>query len=168
MNVSSLLRELILHACKIPRLHKQTPKHRRIIGIIVDQLQAVHAIPLQLPQPCDPRAIRVTQALLADPGKTWTLEDLSEECGASRRTIERLFIAETKMKFSEWRQQFRLLHAMRLLAAGEKVTGAALEAGYASPSAFIAMFKRQLGQTPGRYFETRGPLLPKSAADYAD
>jgi AraC-like DNA-binding protein len=162
LNVSALLRELILHACKFPRLNKQTPAHRRIIEIIVDQLQAAHAIPLQLPHPTDPRAIRVVKLLLAHPGKTWTLENLCEDCGASRRTIERLFIAETKMKFSQWRQQLRLLHAMKLLAGGEKVTGAAWEAGYASPSAFIAMFRRQLGQTPGRYFDVQDLFRAKS------
>ena len=37
---------------------------------------------------------------------------------------------------------------MRLLAAGRPVTAVALEVGYESPSAFIAMFKRTLGTTP--------------------
>jgi len=51
--------------------------------------------------------------------------------------VERLFISETKMTFGRWCQQFRLLHSTQLLASGEKVTAAALEAGYSSPSAFI-------------------------------
>ena len=33
-----------------------------------------------------------------------------------------------------------------------KVTGVALDLGYDGPGAFIAMFKRGLGATPGRYF----------------
>jgi AraC-like DNA-binding protein len=152
MNVSVLLRELILHACKFPRLQKKIPVRRRIIEIIVDQLQAANSVPLQLPHPNDLRALRVAKALLADPGEGRTLATLCEDCGASKRTIERLFLAQTKMTFSQWRQQLRLLHAMQLLASGEKVTGVALDAGYASPSAFIAMFRRQLGQTPKRYF----------------
>ena len=57
------------------------------------------------------------------------------------------------MTFRKWRQQLRLLHAMQRLAAGEKVTAAALDAGYNSPSAFIAMFRKQLGTTPTRYME---------------
>lgn len=154
INVSSLLRELILHACKFPNLNKKITVQRRIIEIIVDQLEAAPSIPLQLPHPTDSRAIRVVHELLADPGKQRTLETLCEDCGASKRTIERLFIAETKMTFSQWRQQLRLLHAMQLLASGGKVTGVALDAGYGSASAFIAMFRRQLGQTPGRYFKT--------------
>jgi AraC-like DNA-binding protein/quercetin dioxygenase-like cupin family protein len=152
MNVSPLLRELILHACKFPKLKKQEPAHRRVIEMILDQLEAIHSIPLQLPHPSDPRAMRIVQALLVEPGKQKTLAALCADCGASKRTIERLFIAETKMTFSQWRRQLRLLHAMQLLASGEKVTGAAWDAGYRSTSAFIVMFRRQLGQTPTRYF----------------
>jgi AraC-like DNA-binding protein len=155
MNVSSLLRELILHASKFPRLNKKTPILRGMIEVIVDQLEAAHSIPLQLPRPTDSRAMRVVQVLLADPGKQRTLEALCEDCGASKRTIERLFLAETGMTFSKWRQQLRLLHAMQLLASGAKVTGAALEAGYSSASAFISMFRKQLGTTPTRYFELK-------------
>jgi AraC-like DNA-binding protein len=77
---------------------------------------------------------------------------LSKQCGASKRTIQRIFLEETKMTFGKWRQQLRLLHAMQLLASGEKVTVAALDAGYTSPSAFISMFRKQLGSTPARYF----------------
>ena len=152
MNVSPLLRELILHACKFPKLKKREPAHRRVIEMILDQLEAIHSIPLQLPHPLDPRAMRIVQALLAEPGTQKTLAALCADCGASKRTIERLFIAETKMTFSQWRRQLRLLHAMQLLASGEKVTGAAWDAGYRSTSAFIVMFRRQLGQTPTRYF----------------
>src|SRR3979490_232422 len=55
MNVSSLLRELILHACKFKRLNKGASAERRIIEIIVDQLKAVDSVPLQLPHPTDSR-----------------------------------------------------------------------------------------------------------------
>src|SRR6266446_3813441 len=68
MNVTALLRELILHACKFKRLSKKASAERRIIEMIVDQLKAVDSIPLQLPHPTDSRAMRVVKALLADPG----------------------------------------------------------------------------------------------------
>ncbi|HVN07390.1 MAG TPA: helix-turn-helix transcriptional regulator [Patescibacteria group bacterium] len=152
IHVSPLLKELILHACTFSRLNRRIPAHRRIMEILADQLQAASAVPLQLPSPTDPRALRVSRALLADPAAQSPLQRLSHGCGASKRTIQRVFLEETKMTFREWRQQLRLLHALKLLAAGEKVTAVALDAGYSSPSAFISMFKRQLGSTPNRYF----------------
>src|ERR1700675_4935190 len=153
MNVSSLLRELILHACKFKRLNKGASAERRIIEIIVDQLQAVDSIPLQLPHPTDSRARRVVTPLLAAPAHQRDVESLCKDCGASKRTIQRVFLEEAKMNFGKWRQQLRLLHGLQLLASGEKVTAAALEAGYSSPSAVISMFRKQLGTTPMRYLE---------------
>src|SRR5580704_3329284 len=153
MNVSSLLRELILHACTFPKLRKEDPAQKRIVEIIVEQLKAVESIPLQLPHPADSRATRVVKTLFANPGDQRTLEKLCADCGASKRTIQRLFLEETKMTFNKWRQQLRLLHAMQRLAAGDKVTSAALEAGYNSTSAFISMFRKQLGTTPTRYLQ---------------
>jgi AraC-like DNA-binding protein len=47
------------------------------------------------------------------------------------------------------------VHCERL-ASGEKLTTAALDAGYNSTSAFISMFRKQLGKTPARYLEA-GP-----------
>jgi AraC-like DNA-binding protein len=108
--------------------------------------------PLHLPQPRDPRLRAVTGALLRDPGDARSLTAWSRHAGASARTLARGFLRETGMGFGAWRQQARLLRALELLAEGEPVTRVALELGYAGPSAFIAMFRRALGATPGRYF----------------
>lgn len=154
MNVSGLLKELILHACKFSRLHQKTATERRIVELLLDQLKEVESVPLQLPRPMDARAKRVMEVLFANPGDQRTLEKLCRDCGASKRTVQRLFLEETKMTFAKWRQQLRLLHGMELLASGEKVTATALEAGYASTSAFISMFRKQLGTTPTRYLKS--------------
>ena len=60
-------------------------------------------------------------------------------------------IAETGFSFNEWRQRIRLLRALELLAAGKPVTAIALDLGYDNVSAFIALFRRMFGTTPGRY-----------------
>ncbi len=56
------------------------------------------------------------------------------------------------MSFDKWRCQLRLMPALQFLASGHKVTTAAIDAGYDSPSAFIAMFKKHFGATPSQYF----------------
>ncbi len=151
VNVPPLLRELVLEAVQRGLLHKGIPTEARLIGVILDQLQALPAAPLQLPMPNDARALKVAELLKANPAEARTLEQLAKHAAASPRTIERLFRSETNMGFGKWRQRLRLLHALRLLAAGEQVTNVALESGYESTSAFISMFRRELGSTPSRY-----------------
>jgi AraC-like DNA-binding protein len=152
VNISPLLRELILNACQAAMLKKTVPRERHLIDMILDQLETVRMVPLQLGNPTDTRAKRVAEALLADPGDRRSLNEICKTAGASKRTIERLFREELGMTLGKWRQQLRLMEAMRLLAEGAKVTQAALEAGYNTPSAFIAMFGKTLGTTPAAYF----------------
>jgi AraC-like DNA-binding protein/quercetin dioxygenase-like cupin family protein len=156
VNVSPLLRELILHACGFHALKKGAPRQRHLIDLITDQLEVIQMVPLQLPHLSDQRARHVAEILLADPTNTQKLSQLCRGSGASKRTVERLFQDEVGMTFGKWRQQLRLMHAVRLLAEGAKVTHAALEAGYSTPSAFICMFKRVLGFTPALYFKAGG------------
>ncbi|MFZ0816819.1 MAG: helix-turn-helix transcriptional regulator [Candidatus Sulfotelmatobacter sp.] len=154
VNVSPLLKELVLHACAHATLKKTARRQRHLIDMIIDQLQAIPTVPLQLPSPSDPRALRVAQALSSDPADRRRLRDICKHAGASKRTIERLFQQDVGMTVGKWRQQLRLMQAMRLLAEGSKVTHAALESGYSTPSAFISMFKKTLGTTPKLYFKT--------------
>jgi len=153
VNVSSLLQELILHACQFPRMNRKSKLHTHLIDLILDQLDAVQSIPLQLPTPVDSRGQRVAEILQEDSGETRSLAAACRHAGASKRTIERIFERETNLSLGKWRQQLRLLRSLQLLAAGEKITNVALEAGYSTPSAFIAMFRKALGTTPRRYFE---------------
>ncbi|MFZ0861447.1 MAG: helix-turn-helix transcriptional regulator [Candidatus Sulfotelmatobacter sp.] len=155
VNVSTLLQALLLHACTYPKLSRRTKIHAHLIDVLVDQLETVEAIPLQLPNPSDARAVRVAEFLQHNPADTNSLEAACKQAGASKRTIERIFQEETRLSLGKWRQQLRLLRSLQLLAAGAKITYAALEAGYNTPSAFIAMFRKTLGTTPRRYFENR-------------
>ncbi|MBS2075231.1 helix-turn-helix domain-containing protein, partial [Klebsiella pneumoniae] len=79
--------------------------------------------------------------------------------GLSARTLRRTFLAETGSSFAQWRQQARLTHALERLAQGEPVALVADALGYASPSNFIAMFRRAYGDSPAHYFASRKPAL---------
>jgi AraC-like DNA-binding protein/quercetin dioxygenase-like cupin family protein len=152
VNVSALLRELILRGCALRELTRKVLQQRHLIEIILDQLNAIQMVPLQLPNVSDARAWRITQILHDDPSDSRPLSELCRLGGASKRTVERLFQQDAGMTFGKWRQQLRLVRAMQLLAEGSKVTHAALEAGYSTPSAFISMFRKTLGTTPASYF----------------
>ena len=53
------------------------------------------------------------------------------------------------MTIGQWRGRLRLVRAVEQLAAGQPVTAVAGALGYATPSAFTAMFRAQLGEPPG-------------------
>jgi AraC-like DNA-binding protein len=159
VNVSPLLKELILHACTFSSLKKTVRRQDHIIELIIDQLEAIQTVPLLLPHLSDARAIRVADVLLSDPSESRTLEQLCAKSGASKRTVERLFQEEAGVTFGKWRQQLRLMHALRVLAEGAKVTRAALESGYSTPSAFISAFRKTLGTTPALYFKTAATVM---------
>jgi len=152
VNVSPLLQQLIVHLCTVGKLNRRSKTQAHLIDVLIDQLEMVKTVPLQLPSLSDVRAARVAAALQRN-GTQASLEYVCRQAGASKRTIERLFQQETKLSLGKWRQQLRLLRSLELLASGEKISSAALEAGYSMPSAFIAMFRKALGTTPRRYFE---------------
>ncbi len=154
VGVPPLLRELILHTLRISPLDLTQPAQERLVGVLLDQLAdtSAGAAPLQLPLPADPRARRCADSLLSDPADGADVGTLARRAGAGRRTLERLFLAETGLSVGRWRERVRLVSALRLLAAGEPVTRVAHAVGYATPSAFGAMFVRETGTSPGRYF----------------
>lgn len=107
--------------------------------------------PLHLPMARDPRVMRVIEALLADPGNKHNLGWWAEKTGASERNLARLFIAETGLTFGTWRQRLLLQEAIKRLDQGQPVTTIAFDLGYRSLSAFIEMFRKALGTSPGQY-----------------
>jgi AraC-like DNA-binding protein len=76
---------------------------------------------------------------------------LGKEIGASERTLARLCRADLGMSFPQWRTQLRLHHALVLLADDTPVTVVAHRCGWSSASAFIDVFRRAFGHTPGTY-----------------
>jgi AraC-like DNA-binding protein len=152
VNIAPFLREMIRYIVRLGFLDKNDPPRARLIGVLVDQLSALPTIPLQLPWPSDERARRAADWLQAHPDDPGVIKQVAKRVALSVRTMERLFQRETGLTFGKWRQQLRLLHGLRHLAAGRPVTAVAFDVGYESASAFIAMFKRTLGVTPHRYF----------------
>ncbi len=146
--ISPLLREIILRFAAGPRAADVV----HLGALLISEIDQVHVLPLALAEPRDARLRRLTQAILADPAERRTLADWAIEVGASPRTLIRRFQAETGLSFRQWRRQARLIAALERLAQGEPVTRVAFAVGYDSPSAFIEMFKAQLGTTPGLYF----------------
>jgi AraC-like DNA-binding protein len=103
----------------------------------------------------------IAATLDRDPADATSVDAWAHRLGLSTRHLARLFKQDTGVTFSTWRALHQIKHALVLLAAGLQVTRVAMDLGYSSTSAFIEMFKRHTGRTPGAWptalLETRGP-----------
>lgn len=147
--VGPLLRELIIAYTQTP--DDDSPERTRLRAVLLDQLRASPQEPLHLPTPTTPLLRALCEILLADPADPRTLAELGREVGASDRTLSRLFRSDLGMTFPQWRTQLRLQRALILLAEKEQVTAVAHRCGWSSASAFIDVFRRTFGHTPGAH-----------------
>ena len=154
--VGPLLRELIV---AYTRDNDDTPERTRLRAVLLDQLRASPQQPLHVPTPTVPLLRAVCAILQADPGDTRTLAELGRAVGASDRSLSRLFRKDLGMTFPQWRTQLRLHRALVLLAEGTPVTTVAHQCGWSSASAFIDVFRRSFGHTPGASSRLDSPEL---------
>ena len=184
MVVSALMRELI-HALDAPVISPQTAppappqippltalltaprisplqhlREQMITPLLLNEI--THAtiqalgVPMPNPQSGDKRLRALCEAVLRTPAERATLAEWAVDIGASERTVARLFRTELGTSFQQWRQQAVLAHALPLLARGTPVSHVAALSGYASDSAFSAMFKAAMGQPPSQFMDTNG------------
>lgn len=157
VQVSELLRALILRAVGVPPTYDRHGRDGRVMQMILDEIEASRTLALHLPTPRHERLAQLCALIARDPKSNETLEQLTKRVGMSKRTAERLFVRETDMTFNRWRQQARLIIALTELAAGHPVKQVAFRSGYSSQSAFTSMFKATFGTTPRRYFLEHHP-----------
>lgn len=156
LQVTPLMRALILRAMTLPRVYDEAGPQGRLLAVLLDELAALPPAPLHLPLPGDSRARAVADALQAAPDDRRSLAGWAVALGVGERTLARLFLRETGLSFGAWRRRARIMHALTALTGGAAVTTVAFDCGYDSVSAFIAAFRRELGASPGRYVAAAG------------
>jgi AraC-like DNA-binding protein len=149
--VSSLLRELIQAMDTATRRAAEPSRDRLLTQLVLDELAHADTQPLGVPLPRDKRLRALCEAVLNAPGERATLAQWAADTGASERTVARLFREELGTTYQQWRQQAVLAHALPLLARGVPIGQVAAATGYASDSAFSAMFKAAMGHPPTRW-----------------
>lgn len=152
IEVSELLRALILAAMEEPVDYDSGSRGEAIAQLLLHELRGVAVVPLHLPLPQDARLQAICRRVQESLSDDIDIETLARDAGMSSRSLARLFQRETGMGFLAWRQQARLAEALAQLSTGKPVALVASDLGYASPAAFTAMFRRSLGTTPGKYF----------------
>lgn len=156
VGVNDLFRAVIKRAASWPINLDGTgpepePEKERIFAVLLDELRRAPVESFYLPMPSDRRLRRVAMAMFERPDDTRGIDEWASWAGMSTRTLTRLFRQETQCSVAQWRQQARLTRALERLATGEAVSIVADALGYATPSAFVAMFRKAFGDSPGRY-----------------
>lgn len=158
--VSPLLRELVGALDGLPQARSPSPREQWLTQLVIDELARAHTqalgVPLPHPEQGDKRLRALCAAVLREPSRQATLATWATEVGASERTMARLFREELGLGYQQWRQQALLAHALPLLARGLPIGQVAALSGYASDSAFSAMFKAAMGQPPSRFQRASG------------
>ncbi|MDP2264267.1 MAG: helix-turn-helix transcriptional regulator [Hydrogenophaga sp.] len=149
--VSPLLRELI-RAMDQPHLQHDAAVQQALSTLVIAEMDLAAVQPLGVPMPSashgDRRLRALCEAVLNNPAQHATLSGWATHSGASERTLARLFRCELGTGFQRWRQQVVLAHALPMLAQGVSVGRVAQASGYTSESAFSAMFRQAMGQSP--------------------
>jgi len=151
MAMTPLLSALISETMPENATDRASDHNHALYDLLRHELVAAPDVPLSIIMPQDSRIRRFAEQALGDPGNVESVDSWLAKAPASRKTIERLFAAETGMPPSRWLRHARVLHAISRLAAGEKVSSVALDMGYASSSAFGYMFRRTLGRSPSEF-----------------
>lgn len=126
----------------------------RLLAVLLDELAAARGERFHLPLPGDRRLQKIVERVLKQPSLHISVDFWCAEVGMSPRTLSRLFQQDVGMPFSKWRQLLHVQIALRDLECGATVGMVAHDLGYESASAFITMFKRNTGQTPGALQQT--------------
>ena len=155
MAVNPLLREIIERMAFWPWDKPEREQHRTL-ALFMEELAQAPQESWQLPLPSDPRLAAWLGEITGGDTLPARLNRLAERVGASDKTIGRIFMRDTGMSYQAWRQQWRLLRAMELLAEAVPISRVAAQLEFSSDSAFIGFFKQHTGQTPLRHLNSLG------------
>jgi len=121
-----------------------------ILAVCLDELHGAQREHPLLRMPEDRRLRGLSTRELMPP-----LHQLARDSGASEKTISRIFRRETGLSYQQWRQQWRLLRAIELMAEAHSLSDVASLLAFSGDSAFATFFKNMTGSTPRAYMEAR-------------
>ena len=94
---------------------------------------------------------RAKLALMADPGRRWTLSAIGKEVGCSPVYLTQLFQQVEGMPLYRYQLRLRLAKAMADLENHDDLTTLALDLGFSSHSHFSTMFRATYGDNPSAF-----------------
>lgn len=145
--VTPLFTELVLHLTS-QDMPDEARNHAEQVAIhLLEPVTASTRITVPTVEP----VARIVHELLDDPGDERTLAQWARHVGLSPSTLGRVFRSASGQPFGRWRLHLRMNVAMARLSEGARVSDVADAVGYTSTSAFVAVFRRETGLTPGAF-----------------
>ncbi|HYC47837.1 MAG TPA: helix-turn-helix transcriptional regulator [Burkholderiales bacterium] len=161
LEVTPLLRELVVRAAALPVEYDEAGDDGLLMQLLMAEMRRVPRCALDLPlaESIDLRGLceQILDELAAGRPRAGSATAVAAGgvLNVSSKTLYRRFLRETGISFARWKQQARLLEAIRKLADGVSVTTVAMDLGYDSASAFSTMFRRSLGVSPRVFLSER-------------
>lgn len=151
---SVFLRALMTESKTISTSYLWESTDGRLLRLIKDKIVDSPSLDIFLPYPSDERLTNITARILKHPSLKSDLVSWGKFVSASPRTLSRVFKKETGITYSEWRQRLNIQIAIKHLSLGDSISEIATLLGYESSSAFIYMFKKQMGVSPNQFLKT--------------
>ncbi|MHB8637192.1 MAG: AraC family transcriptional regulator [Fimbriimonadaceae bacterium] len=151
IHVRPLLRELIVETCRVGPLLATDPDHACLVALLRNEVSSAPSAPVGLVIPNGEIAAQAARLVVHAPAQYGNVPTLLAAIGCSRRTLERRFREETGMSLGRWIQEARLILSVQFLASRPTLLDVAIEAGYASASAYGYAFRRHFGVAPAEW-----------------
>ncbi|OZI77654.1 AraC family transcriptional regulator [Bordetella genomosp. 12] len=160
LEVSPLLRQLLLEAVDMPLLYDAAGRDGALVALLLHEVARAPSLPLHIPLPQDDARLHAAcLAFMRAPRIDERPAAWAQRLNLSERTLLRRFRRATGMSFAQWRQRACLGQALAELARGAGVTTVALDLGYDSPAAFSTMVRRALGRPPSSLARGARPFV---------
>lgn len=105
----------------------------------------------------DPRLVRGLYAMLEDPARQWSVEELANTCHLSRATFARHFVKIAGMTPGDMLVRIRMAKAAHWLSRDTRSVAIIADiVGYQSEAAFSRAFSRFHGKSPGSFRREKG------------
>jgi AraC-like DNA-binding protein len=156
LSTTPLLRELVIRSAEWPMRYEEGGMASRMMELLLDEMALARPGQVHLPLPADRRLRKLVEWIMASPSDPGSIDSWAQRMDVSPRTLSRLVTRETGMSFGRWRRQLHILLALQWMARGATVQDVADGLGYENASNFVVMFRKVLGETPGRYLKSNG------------
>lgn len=155
IEVRPLLRELVKALAMENIEDIPARRYESYCSLILLEIIGAPACPLMVPLPSERRLRSFCDSFMKQPSLARSLDEMAREAGASVSTINRLFHTELGSRFSVWRKQALLAHALALSAHGMTLGEISYRLGYGNQSAFSAMVRQVMGVSPSEVFAVK-------------